>query len=276
MAAPFTKTMALLDELIGQMQGGLLPITAAPAAAASAPKVPASTPAKTAKASPAVEKKAPVDKKAPADKAPADKADGAAERDGKAEKAAKAEKKKAAAAAAEKKAPSAEDRAVDVSWSDIRVGVILEAKPHPESDKLYVETIDLGEAAPRTVLSGLAAHMTLEQVIGARVVCICNLTPRKMAGIESQAMVLCASDAAKSALAFVTPPAASAPGERVTFEGYPGEPEAHKKMGKKKAWEAIQPEFSTDAQTGLACYKGVPFGLAAGPCTTPIKGGVIS
>ena len=46
----------------------------------------------------------------------------------------------------------------------VRVGVILDAKPHPNSDKLYVETIDLGEPTPRQILSGLAHFMTLDQV----------------------------------------------------------------------------------------------------------------
>jgi tRNA-binding EMAP/Myf-like protein len=32
---------------------------------------------------------------------------------------------------------------------DIRVGKMLEVTVHPESDKLYVEKIDLGEAEPR-------------------------------------------------------------------------------------------------------------------------------
>jgi len=167
------------------------------------------------------------------------------------------------------------DRAVDVSWCDIRVGRIIDAKLHPESDKLYVETIDLGEATPRTVLSGLAAHMPLDKVNGALVVCICNLKPRKMAGIESQAMVLCASGKGKATLDFVLPPASSQPGERVTWEGYAGEPEPPKKMDKKKAWEEVMPELHTNAE-GVACYKGVPFALAAGNCTSSVTEGSIS
>ena len=105
--------------------------------------------------------------------------------------------------------------------------------------------------------------------------CICNLKARKMGGVESNGMVLCASDASKSNLAFVTPPAGSQPGDRVTWEGFPGEPETPKKMDKTKAWEAIQPEFSTN-EKGVACYKGVPFSLPSGPCTAPIANGIIS
>jgi methionine--tRNA ligase beta chain len=178
-----------------------------------------------------------------------------------------------------KEAPPAEaggeDRVVDVSWADIRVGKILKAEPHPQSDKLYVETIDLGEPSPRQILSGLAHHMSLDEVNGASVVCICNLKARKMAGVESQGMVLCASDADKSKLCFVAPPAGAAPGERVVWEGYPGEPETAKKMEKKKAWEAVQPLLNTNAE-GVACYKDAPFKLASGTCTATVKGGIIS
>ena len=46
----------------------------------------------------------------------------------------------------------------------------------------------------------------------------CGLQARKIAGTESQAMVLCASDASKSKLGFVTPPEGSAPGELVSWE----------------------------------------------------------
>ena len=147
--------------------------------------------------------------------------------------------------------------------------------PHPQSDKLYVETIDLGEASPRQILSGLAQHMSLDQVKGADVVVICNLKARKMAGVESQGMVLCASDAAKSNLCFVTPPPGSKPGELVSWDGYPGTAESAKRMEKKKAWEAIAPELVTAAD-GTACYKDKPFKLSSGVCTSKVASGIIS
>ena len=96
-----------------------------------------------------------------------------------------------------------------------------------------------------------------------------------MGGVESQGMVLCASDASKSNLAFVVPPPGSKPGDRVSWEGYPGEPETPKQMDKKKAWEAIQPEFTTDG-AGKACYKGAPFSVAGGVCSSTVTNGIIS
>ena len=40
---------------------------------------------------------------------------------------------------------------------ELRVGKILEAWPHPESDKLWCEKIDVGEPEPRLIASGLRA-----------------------------------------------------------------------------------------------------------------------
>lgn len=65
----------------------------------------------------------------------------------------------------EKKAPPPqEDMKVDVSRLDLRVGRIVTARKHPDADSLYVEEVDVGEAALRTVVSGLVKHVPLEQV----------------------------------------------------------------------------------------------------------------
>lgn len=68
----------------------------------------------------------------------------------------KAEKKQAA--------PCQDTAKVDVSRLDLRVGRIISAEKHPDADSLYVEQVDVGEAAPRTVVSGLVKHIPLDQV----------------------------------------------------------------------------------------------------------------
>lgn len=67
---------------------------------------------------------------------------------------------------AEKKqvAPSQEDAKVDVSRLDLRIGRIITAEKHPDADSLYVEQVDVGEASPRTVVSGLVKHIPVDQV----------------------------------------------------------------------------------------------------------------
>ena len=68
---------------------------------------------------------------------------------------------------------------------------------HPEADRLYVETVDLGEAAgPRTVVSGLVGLVPLEELKGRLALFLCNLKPANMKGVRSEAMLLCASRSA--------------------------------------------------------------------------------
>lgn len=71
--------------------------------------------------------------------------------------------------------------------------VISLSVQHPDADSLYLEKIDVGEPEPRTVVSGLVAYVPQEDLHDRLVLVLCNLKPQKMRGIESQAMLLCAS-----------------------------------------------------------------------------------
>jgi methionyl-tRNA synthetase len=102
----------------------------------------------------------------------------------------------------------------DFAKLDLRVGTITAAERVPKADKLLKLTIDLGEAAPRTVVSGIAQHYAPEDLPGRQVVLVANLEPRKMRGVESQGMVLMAEDATGK-LVFVQPKDAMAPGAEV-------------------------------------------------------------
>uniref|UniRef100_A0A8C5LNY8 Aminoacyl tRNA synthetase complex interacting multifunctional protein 1 n=1 Tax=Leptobrachium leishanense TaxID=445787 RepID=A0A8C5LNY8_9ANUR len=157
----------------------------------------------------------------------------------------------------EKKLVAAEDdaRAVDVSRLDLRVGRIVSAKKHPDADSLYVEEVDVGEAAPRTVVSGLVKHIPIEQMQNRMAVLLCNLKPAKMRGVLSQAMVMCASSPDK--VEILDPPSGAVPGDRVACQGFPGEPDKELNP-KKKTWEQIQPDLLTNEQC-VATYKGAAF-----------------
>jgi methionyl-tRNA synthetase len=76
---------------------------------------------------------------------------------------------------------------------EMRVGEILTAERIPKSDKLLRFTIDLGEAAPRQILAGIAEYYEPETLVGRKVAVVSNLKPRKLRGFESQGMVLAAS-----------------------------------------------------------------------------------
>ncbi|MGV3636731.1 MAG: methionine--tRNA ligase [Flavobacteriales bacterium] len=102
----------------------------------------------------------------------------------------------------------------DFAKLDLRVGAITAAERVPKADKLLKLTIDIGESAPRTVVSGIAMHFTPEELPGQQVVLVANLEPRKMRGVESQGMVLMA-DGPDGKLIFVRPQEGAAPGAEV-------------------------------------------------------------
>ena len=76
---------------------------------------------------------------------------------------------------------------------EMRVGEILTAERVPKADQLLRFTIDLGEAAPRQILAGIAEYYEPEKLVGRKVAVVSNLKPRKLRGFESQGMVLAAS-----------------------------------------------------------------------------------
>ncbi|XP_054447624.1 aminoacyl tRNA synthase complex-interacting multifunctional protein 1 isoform X1 [Pteronotus mesoamericanus] len=152
-------------------------------------------------------------------------------------------------------AGSADSKPIDVSRLDLRIGCIMTAKKHPDADSLYVEEVDVGEAVPRTVVSGLVNHVPLDQMQNRMVILLCNLKPAKMRGVLSQAMVMCASSPEK--VEILAPPNGSVPGDRITFDAFPGEPDKELNP-KKKIWEQIQPDLYTNDEC-VATYKGVPF-----------------
>lgn len=131
--------------------------------------------------------------------------------------------------------------------------------------------IDVGDGAPRTVVSGLAKFMGPEDLVGRKVVVVCNLKPANMKGVESAGMVLCAQNADKSQVELLEAPGGSSTGERITFAGHDGPPEANPNtVKKKKLWEAVAPKLRTDAD-GVATYvdadgAAVVFETSAGSC----------
>jgi len=82
----------------------------------------------------------------------------------------------------------------DFTKVDLRVAVVKEAERVEKSKKLLKLIVDAGEAQPRQILAGISEHYAPEDLIGRRVVIVANLKPRKLMGLESQGMVLAASD----------------------------------------------------------------------------------
>lgn len=79
----------------------------------------------------------------------------------------------------------------DFAKLDIRIGTILSAEKVPEADRLLRFSVDVGEEAPRQILSGIAEYFSdPNELVGRQVPVIVNLAPRIIRGIESQGMIL--------------------------------------------------------------------------------------
>jgi methionyl-tRNA synthetase len=92
--------------------------------------------------------------------------------------------------------PPIKDQIVYETFSslDLRVGVVLSAERVPKSDKLLKLVIDIG-IEQRQVVAGIGNAYDPAELIGTQVVFVANLKPAKLFGIESQGMVLAASEA---------------------------------------------------------------------------------
>ena len=85
----------------------------------------------------------------------------------------------------------------------LRVGVVMAAEDHPNADRLLVLTVDIGEAAPRRLVAGIKGSYQAADLIGKQVVVVANMKPAMLRGVESQGMVLAASDG--TAIVLVSP-----------------------------------------------------------------------
>ena len=76
---------------------------------------------------------------------------------------------------------------------DLRVGTVKSAGPHPNADKLLVLRVDLG-SEERQIVAGIKGHYEATELVGRQIVVVANLETAKLRGVESQGMLLAASD----------------------------------------------------------------------------------
>ena len=91
----------------------------------------------------------------------------------------------------------------DFAKLDIRTATVLAAERVPKSDKLLKLSIDTG-IDKRTIVSGIAKTYSPEEMVGKQICVLANLRPRKIFGIESQGMILMATQG-DGTMRFVTP-----------------------------------------------------------------------
>ena len=91
----------------------------------------------------------------------------------------------------------------DFAKMDVRAGTVIECEKVAKTKKLLKLKIDTG-IDQRTVVSGIAEYYQPEELIGKQVSILVNLAPKKLRGIESQGMILCAENA-DGTLSIVSP-----------------------------------------------------------------------
>ena len=120
-----------------------------------------------------------------------------------------------AGVAAEGEAAEAEEEVVidiepkaEISYDDFaklqfQVGEIIACEEVKKSKKLLCSKVKIGSQV-RTIVSGIKAHYTPDQMVGKKVMVLVNLAPRAIAGIMSEGMLLCA-EGVDGELALMTP-----------------------------------------------------------------------
>jgi len=101
---------------------------------------------------------------------------------------------------------------------DLRVARVVEAREHPNADRLVVLDIDVGEER-RQIVAGIAQHYALDELNGLRIVVVTNLQPARLRGEISQGMLLAAEREGELGLLL----ADASPGTRLTTPSM-GEP----------------------------------------------------
>lgn len=91
----------------------------------------------------------------------------------------------------------------DFEKMEFRVGEIISCEAVPNSKKLLCSKVKIGNET-KQIVSGIHKYYSPEEMVGKRVMVLCNLKPAKLAGVLSEGMLLCAEDADGN-LALMTP-----------------------------------------------------------------------
>ena len=122
--------------------------------------------------------------------------------------------------APKKAAPKAEAPAGPIGIEDFAKVKLIAAKiiaceKVEKSDKLLKSTLDCGNGETRTVVSGIAKWYSPDEMPGKTVVLVANLAPRKMRGVLSEGMLLCAEDGEGNLKLLTVEGGAFAPGSEI-------------------------------------------------------------
>ena len=88
---------------------------------------------------------------------------------------------------------------------ELRVARVLEARPHPNADKLMLLKVDIGDEQ-KQIVAGIRQHYGPEQLAGKLIIIVNNLEPAMLRGEASNGMLLAATSGEKVILLTVDDP----------------------------------------------------------------------
>jgi tRNA-binding protein len=97
----------------------------------------------------------------------------------------------------------------DFAKLELRVAKVLEARPHPNADKLLLLQVDVGDEQ-KQIIAGIRQHYTPEQLVGKLIVVVNNLAPAMLRGETSNGMLLAATSGDKVIVLTVDDPSCAA------------------------------------------------------------------
>jgi len=88
---------------------------------------------------------------------------------------------------------------------ELRVAKVLEARHHPNADKLMLLQVDVGDEQ-KQIVAGIRQQYAPEQLVGKLIVIVNNLEPAMLRGETSNGMLLAATSGEKVILLTVDDP----------------------------------------------------------------------
>jgi len=167
------------------------------------------------------------------------------------------------AAEAEARAEEAAPAACPADELDLVLARIISVEAHPDADKLWIMSVDLGPLGERKLVAGLRGHYDREELEGSDIVVVANLAPAKLRGVLSEGMLLAAEDE-DGTVALLTPASDGRPGDRLWSPVAPSE------KGQVEFKRFLEMEILVEDAEGLPGPHGLPMeGLVA---VTPDRG----
>jgi methionyl-tRNA synthetase len=90
---------------------------------------------------------------------------------------------------------------------------VLEARPHPNADKLILLKVDVGDQQ-KQIIAGLRQWYAPESLVGRLIIVVNNLQPAMLRGEESNGMLLAATSGDQ--VIFLMPERDALPGSKIS------------------------------------------------------------